>query len=149
MCPYAASQQCCLAPWSDCPSSATVSVVVELHWEVLSKLCGGFLAASFGSMSCTSSPDNSLWFPPQHPELDHQLPPHEISTRRSTWPKSALKTLTPCYHVLAKNELVCEPLVDTTFEKLGEHEWRNGVQNLNARVTSVLIVRLQPEQTSG
>ena len=65
---------------------------------------------------------------------DHQLPPHEISTRRSTWPKSALKTLTPCYHVLAKNKLVCEPLVGTTFEKLGEHEWRNGFQNMNARV---------------
>ena len=65
--------------------------------------------ASFGSLSCTSSPANSLWFPPnlsisrRHPVLDYQLP-HEISTRRSTWPKSALKTLTPCYHVLAKNK---------------------------------------------
>ena len=60
--------------------------------------------ASFGSLSCASSVAESLWFPPQHPELDHQLPPHEISTWRSTLPKSALKTLTPCYLVLAKNE---------------------------------------------
>ena len=90
--------------------------------------------ASFGSLSCTSSAADSLWFPPQHPKLDHQLPPHEISTWKSTLPKSALKNLTPCFQFLAKNAKVCEPLVDTTFEKLGEHEWRNGVQKMNARV---------------
>ena len=28
------------------------------------------------------------------------------------------------FHVLATNEQVCAPLVDTTFDKLGEHEWR-------------------------
>ena len=134
MCTSAASQLCCLA------------VVVGLP-----KFCCGFSryraplgrsrqtlwwtsCASFGSLSCTSSKADSLWFPSQHPELDHTLPPHEISTWRSTLPKSVLRTLTTCYHVLAKNELVCEPLVDTTFEKLGEHEWRNGVQKMTARV---------------
>ena len=83
-------------PWSVCPSSAVVSVVVEVHWGVLGKLCGGFLAHALARCLAQISAADSLWFPPQHLELDHQfqLPPREISTWRSTLPKSALRTLT-------------------------------------------------------
>ena len=134
MCTSAASQPCCLAAVVGVPKfccgfcccwAPLVSSRQTLWW---------ISCASFGSLSSTSSAADSSWFPPQHPELDHQLPPHEISSWRSTLPKSARKTLTPCYHVLAKNELVCESLVDTTFGKLREYEWRNGVQKMNAIV---------------
>ena len=50
--------------------------------------------ASFGSLSRASSAADSSLFPQRHPELDHQLPPHEISTWSSTFTKSALKTPT-------------------------------------------------------
>ena len=61
------------------------------------------------------------------------FPAHEMSTWRSTLPKSALKTITPCFHVLAEMNWSAS-FWWTTFKKLGEHEWRNGDQKLNARV---------------
>ena len=121
MCTSAASQLCCLAAvvglpkfcCGFCRCRAPLASSRQTPWWIS--------CAIFGSLSCTSSPADSLWLPPQHPELDHQLPPHDISTWRSTLSMFS-----------QKNE--CEPLADTTFEEPGEHEWRNGVQQMNARV---------------
>ena len=116
-------------PWSDCPpSSAVVSVVVELRWEVLGKLCGRFLAQALARCPAQVLQPIRCCFHRNIPNWTTCF--HHTKSRHGEahCTKPAFKTLTPCYHVLAKNELVCEPLVDTTFENLGEHEWRNGVQ---------------------
>ena len=144
LCTSAASQLCCLAAVVGLPKVCCGFCRCRAPLGSSRQTLWWISCASFGSLSCTSSAADSLWFPPQHPELDHQLPPHDISTWRSALPKSVLKTLTPCYQVLAKNDLVCEPLVDKTFEKLGEHEWRNGVQKLYARVNVTIESALLP-----
>ena len=114
MCTSAASQLCCLAavvglPTFCCGFCRCRAPLRSSRQNLCWNSC-----ASFGSLSCTSAAADSSWFPPRHPELDHQLRPHEISTRRSTLPKSALKTLTPCFHVVAKNGigLPTPPVVD-------------------------------------
>ena len=102
MCTSAASQLCCLAAVVGLPKFCCGFCRCQAPLGSSRKILWWISCASFGSLFCTRSAADSLWFPPQHLELDHQLPPHEISTWRSTLPKSALKTLTPCYHVLAK-----------------------------------------------
>ena len=89
---------------------------VLLWFLSLSSSTGKFSAKSlvdscaiFGSLSCSSSPADSLWFPP-----------HDISTWRSTLPKSSAQdphAMLSCSR--KKNELVREPLADTTFEEPG------------------------------
>ena len=128
--PEPACHICCFPTGPRCYDA----VVVELHpLGSRQTLCWNS-CASVGSLSCIGSAADSSWFPPRRLELDHQLPPREISTWRSTLLKSALNSFTPCFHVRAKNELVCESLVDTTFEMLGEHEWRKWCPKMNARV---------------
>ena len=70
-CAHLLLPNCAVWPsWSDCPSSAVVSVVRAPLGSSRQTLWW-ISCASFGSLSCTSSKADSLWFPPQHLELDH------------------------------------------------------------------------------
>ena len=100
MCISAASQLCCLAavvglpkfcggvcrcraPLGSFSANSVVDFLRKRCLAVLHKFCSGCVVVSTSTSRIGP-------------------PPHEISTWRSTLPKSALKTLTPCYHVLAK-----------------------------------------------
>ena len=121
-------------PWSDCPSSALVSVVVELHWQVLGELLGGFLAQSL--VRCPAQVLQPIRYG-FHRNIPNWTTSFHHTTSRHGEAHCPSQRSRSSRHVVMfsqKNELVREPLADTTFEEPGEHEWRNGVQQMNARV---------------
>ena len=129
MCTSAASQLCCLAAvvgllkfcFGFCRCRAPLGSSRQTLWWIS--------CASFGSLSCTSSAASTA---------TSRIGPPASTTRNLDMEKHIAQVSAQDPHTMlscsCRDELVCEPLVDTTFKKLGEHEWRNGDQKMNARV---------------
>ena len=133
-CAHLLLPNCAVWPsWSDCPSSAVVSVVRAPLGRSRQTLWW-ISCASFGSLSCTSSKADSLWFPPQHPELDHTA--STLSKSRHGEALCPSQRSGPSRHVIMFLPKMnwSASLWWTQHLRSCANMWRNGVQKMTARV---------------